>query len=349
MEDYIFKNPEPLIMTFQNILADLKNRKFSPIYLLHGEESYYIDEISDYIEKNVLSEAEKGFNQTILYGKDTDFITIVNNAKRYPMMAEYQVLLIKEAQSLDWNKGSVDLLQSYLEQPLKSTILVFCYKYAKFDKRKKVYKSMDSKGIVLESNKIYDNKVAEWIAEYSRNAGYKIQHSAASLMAEYLGTDLSKIVNELDKMFLNVPKEREINNLDVQNNIGISKDFNVFELNKALAYKDVLKANQIVDYFTANPKSNPAPVVLGALGTYFTKVLKFHYAEDKSKAGLSKLIGVHSFFVDEYLVAGRNYSKRKTFNIVSLLREYDLKSKGVDTANNEIGPLLKELVYKILH
>lgn len=336
-------------MTFPNIISDLKNRKFSPLYLLHGEEPYYIDEVSDYIEKKVLSEAEKGFNQTILYGKETDFITIVNNAKRYPMMAEYQVVLIKEAQSLEWNRESVEILQSYLEQPLKSTILVFCYKYAKFDKRKKVYKIFDSKGIVMESNKIYDNKVSDWIIDYSKNAGHKIQQSAASLMAEYLGTNLSKIVNELDKMFLNVPKSREINNEDVQNYIGISKDFNVFELNKALAFKDVVKANQIVDYFAANPKSNPAPVVLGALGTYFTKVLKFHYAEDKSKAGIAKLIGVHPFLADEYLIAGRSYNKWKTFQIVSLIREYDLKSKGVDTANNDIGPLLKELVYKILH
>jgi len=336
-------------MTYQNIITDLKNRKFSPIYLLNGEEPYYIDDVSNYIEKHVLSEPEKGFNQTVLYGKETDFITIVNNAKRYPMMAEYQVILIKEAQHLEWNKESVNILQSYLEAPLKSTILVFCYKYAKFDKRKKIYKAFDSKGIIMESNKLYDNKIAEWITDYAKNAGYKVQLSAASLMAEYLGTDLSKIVNELDKMFLNIPKNREINNADIQDNIGISKDFNVFELNKALAYRDILKANQIIDYFAANPKSNPAPVVLGALGTYFTKVLKFHYAEDKSKAGVAKLIGVHPFFADEYLIAGRNYNKWKTFNIVSLLREYDLKSKGVDTPNNDIGPLLKELIYKILH
>jgi len=336
-------------MTFQNIINDLKNRKFCPIYLLNGEESYYIDTVSNYIEKYALSEAEKGFNQTVLYGKEADFITIVNNAKRYPMMAEYQVVLVKEAQNLEWNKDSVEVLQAYLEQPLKSTILVFCYKYAKFDKRKKVYKLIDSKGIIMESNKIYDNKVADWIIDYTKAASHKIHPSAASLMAEYLGTDLSKVVNELDKMFLNVPKNREINNEDIQNNIGISKDFNVFELNKALAYKDILKANQIVDYFASNPKSNPAPVVLGALGTYFIKVLKFHYAEDKSKAGIAKLIGVHSFFADEYLIAGRNYNKWKTFHIINLLREYDLKSKGVDTSNNDIGPLLKELVYKILH
>lgn len=336
-------------MTFQNVLADLKNRKFHPVYLLHGEESYYIDEVSDYIEKNILSDPEKSFNQTILYGKETDFMTIVNHAKRYPMMAEYQVVLIKEAQSLDWNKGTVDLLQSYLEHPLVSTILVFCFKYTKFDKRKKIYKLFDTKGVVLESSKLYDNKVADWILDYTKGRGHKIQLSAAALLAEYLGTDLSKIVNELEKIFLNVPKTRDINNEDVQNNIGISKDFNVFELNKALAFKEILKANQIVNYFAANPKSHPAPVVFGALSTYFTKVLKYHYADDRSKAGIAKLIGVHPFFADEYMIAGRNYNKWKTFHIISLLREYDIKSKGVDTPINELGPLLKELVYKILH
>jgi len=336
-------------MTFQNILSDLKNRKFRPVYLLHGEESYYIDAVSQYIEKNVLSEAEKSFNQTIVYGKDTDFMTIVNNAKRYPMMSDVQVVMVKEAQHLEWNKAGVDLLSTYLENPLPSTLLVFCYKYGKFDKRKKIYKLFEKNGVCLESAKMYDNKVAPWITDFARDAGHKIHPAAASLMAEYLGTDLSKVVNELEKIFLNVPSNREITTEDVQNNIGISKDYNVFELNKALAYKDVLKANQIVDYFIANPKSNPAPVVLGALGTYFTKVLKFHYAEDKSKPALSKLIGVHSFFVDEYLVAGRNYSKWKTFQVLSLLREYDLKSKGVDTASNDFGPILKELVFRIMH
>src|SRR5690606_28287344 len=183
----------------------------------------------------------------------------------------------------------------------------------------------------------------------SSDLRYRIQPEAAALMAEYLGADLSKIVNEIEKIFLNTKPENEITTDDIQKNIGISKDYNVFELNKALAYKDVFKANQIVDYFIANPKSNPAPLVLGALGTYFTKVLKFHYADDKSKPALSKLIGVHSFFIEEYLIAGRNYSKWKTFQVVSLLREYDLKSKGLDTASNDFGPLLKELVFRILH
>lgn len=337
-------------MTFQNILSELKSRKYSPFYLLHGEESFFIDQITDYIEENVLSEAERSFNQTVLYGKETDFITIVNSAKRYPMMAEYQVILIKEAQSLDWNRdAAVAVLHSYLENPLSSTIIVFDYKYGKFDKRRKTYKLFQNKGVILESNKLYDNQMADWIIDYCKKAGYRIQTQAAALMAEYLGTDLSKVVNEIEKIFLNTSKEKEIGTDDIQKNIGISKDFNVFELNKALAYKNVFKANQIVDYFIANPKSNPPILVFGSLANYFTKVLRFHYADNKDRSSVAKIIGVRLTFVDEYITAGRNYGKWKVFRIVSLLREYDMKSKGVDNPNNTMGPLLRELVYKILH
>lgn len=337
-------------MTFQNILSDLKNRKFAPFYLLHGEESYYIDQVTDYIEEHVLSEAEKGFNQTILYGKETDFVTIVNSAKRYPMMAEYQVLIIKEAQSLEWDKdAAVGVLVKYLENPLNSSIIVFDFKYSKFDKRKKAYKLFQNKGVVLESGKLYDNQIAGWISDYCKAAGYRIQSQAAALMAEYLGTNLSKVVNEIEKIFLNTSKDKEISIDDVQKNVGISKDFNVFELNKALGYKNVYKANQIVDYFIANPKSNPPVIIFGSLATYFTKVLRYHYAEDKSQNGLSKTIGVPYNFVDEYVAAGRNYGKWKVFRIISLLREYDLKIKGVDNPNTTPGELLRELIYRILH
>lgn len=337
-------------MTFQNILTDLKSRKYAPFYLLHGEESFFIDQVTDYIDENVLSEAERGFNQTVLYGKETDFTTIVNSAKRYPMMAEYQVIIIKEAQSLDWNReAAVSVLYGYLENPLSSTILVFDYKHGKFDKRKKAYKLFQKKGVILESNKLYDNQVSGWIADYCKTAGYRIQPQAAALMAEYLGSNLSKVVNEIEKIFLNTPKEKEISTEDIQKNIGISKDFNVFELNKALAYKNIFKANQIVDYFIANPKSNPPQLVFGALATYFIKVLKYHYTEDKSKNALAKTIGVSPAFVDEYAAAGRNYGKWKVFQIINLLREYDMKSKGVDNPNNLMGPLLREFIYKVLH
>jgi len=340
-------------MSASVILNDLKNRRFRPVYLFHGEESYYIDLFCDIIEKSVLTDAEKGFNQTVLYGRDTDIISILNAAKRYPMMSEYQVVLVKEAQDLKWGKSdddkkASDPLLAYLEKPLASTILVFCYKYGKFDKRKKTYKTIEKNGLVFESSPLYDNKVPAWIEEYLKERGSRVHPSAAALLAEYLGNDLSKVSNELDKLMLNVPTGREINTVDIQDNIGISKEFNVFELQSALARKDAFKATQIVNYFAANPKMNPIQMVLGALNTYFTKVLKYHYVKDSQN--VAQQLGVHQFFVKDYEAASRSYNLTKTFNIISYLRDCDLKTKGVDaTGNTEDGDLMKELVFKIIH
>lgn len=335
-------------MSAANILADIQKRKLKPIYLLHGEEAYYIDLITHALEHKVLSEAEKGFNQTILYGKDTDWMSILNAAKRYPMMSDYQVVIVKEAQNLKWDKAD-EYFQAYVEKPLATTVLVFAYKYGKFDKRKKLYKTIEKQGVVLESTKIYDNKLASWIDEYVRERGMKIHPQAAAMIGEYLGAELSKVANELDKMMLNVPKDREIGIVDVQNNIGISKEFNVFELNTALGKKDVLKVNQIVDYFAANPKSNPIPVVMGSLYSFFAKILKYHYLPDKSQQTAARELGVHPFFVKDYELAARNYTPLKLFYVINYLKEYDLKSKGVDAVNLEPGDLLKELMFKVLH
>lgn len=335
-------------MSAATILADIQKRKLKPIYLLHGEEAYYIDLITNALEHKVLSDAEKGFNQTVLYGKDADWVSIINASKRYPMMSDYQLIIIKEAQNLKWDKAD-DFVQAYVENPLITTVLVFAYKYGKFDKRKKIYKSIEKKGLVFESTKIYDNKLAPWIDEYVRERGMKIHPQAAAMIGEYLGTELSKVANELDKMMLNVPKEHEINTSDVQNNIGISKDFNIFELNTALGKKDVYKVNQIVDYFAANPKSNPIPVVMGSLYSYFSKILKYHYLPDKSQQIAAKEMGVHPFFLKDYELAARNYAPGKLFYVISYLKEYDLKSKGVDAINLEPDDLMKELMFKILH
>jgi len=335
-------------MSAKEVLADISKRKLKPIYLLHGEEAYYIDLITQALESKVLSDAEKGFNQTILYGKDTDWVTIVNAAKRYPMMSDYQVILVKEAQHLKWDKSD-ELLLAYAENPLPSTVLAFAFKYGKFDKRKKIYKAIEKKGAVLESAKIYDNKLIPWIDEYVKEKGMRITPQAAAMIGEYLGTELSKVANELDKMMLNVPKEREIGVKDVQDNIGISKDFNVFELQTALGRRDVFKVNQIIDYFAANPKSNPLPVLMGSLYTYFVKLLKYHYLPDKSQQSAARELGVHPFFVKDYEMAARNYSKGKLFQIMNYLKEYDLKSKGVDAYNLEPGDLMKEMMFKVLH
>ncbi|WP_207532343.1 DNA polymerase III subunit delta [Desertivirga arenae] len=343
-------------MTAAALLNDLKARKFKPVYLFHGEEPYYIDLFGNYIENNLLSDAEKGFNQTVLYGRDTDMITVLNAAKRFPMMSEYQLVMVKEAQDLKWGKDGDDdkkgndPLLTYLEKPVPSTILVFCYKHAKFDKRKKTYKAMDKNGLVFESATIYDNKVPGWIEDYVREKAYRIQPRAASIMGEYLGNDLSKISNELEKLMLNVQKGHEISAEDVQNNIGISKEYNVFELQDALAKKDPLKANRIIDYFAANPKNNPIQMVLGALQNWFTKILRYHYIGDKTPSNLAKELGVNPYFVKDYEAAGKSFNVWKVIEIIGYLREYDLKTKGVEsTGNTTDGELLKELVFKIIH
>lgn len=334
-------------MTAQEIIKDIKARKLKPIYLLHGEESYYIDLLSDYLEQHVLSDAEKGFNQTILYGKDTEVMTVLNAAKRYPMMSDYQLVMVKEAQELKIDKAA-EQFQAYCEKPLASTILVLCHKYGKFDKRRKVYKVLEKTGVVFESASIYDNKVPAWIEDFVKDKGYHINPKASALLGEYLGNDLSKVANELEKLMLNVSKTQEIGTKEVQDNIGISKEYNVFELQNALARKDVFKANQIVNYFEANPKANPMVLVMGNLASYFTKILKYHYVVDKSQ--LARELGVNPYFVKDYDMAARNFNLGKTFEVISLLRAYDLKSKGVDsTGNTEDGELMRELIYKIIH
>jgi len=340
-------------MTADDIIKDLKARKFKPLYLLHGEEPYYIDLVGNYVEHKLLSDAEKGFNQTVLYGKDTDVMTVLNAAKRYPMMADYQVVLVKEAQEMKWGKDdddkkSINPLLNYLENPLPSTILVFCYKYGKFDKRKKTYKAIEKKGLVFESAPLYDSKIPGWIESFIADKGYKVNQQASLMLAEYLGNDLSKIANELEKLMLNVSPGQEITLELIHNNIGISKEYNVFELQAALGKKDVLKVNRIVNYFEANPKANPIVLVLGNLNNFFSKVLAYHYVKDKSQQNLARELSVNPYFVKDYEQAARSYDYGKTMRIISYLREYDLKSKGVDSTAED-GALMRELMFKILH
>ena len=341
-------------MSAVDIIKDLKARKFKPLYLLQGEEPYYIDQVVDYMENNILNDAERGFNQTVLYGKDTDMATILNAAKRYPMMAEHQVIIVKEAQDLKWAKETegtskeAEFALNYFEKPLPSTILVLAYKYANFDKRKKIYKSIAKNGIVFQSDVVRDYKLMPWIEEHIKDKGYKIAPQAAALMAEYLGTDLSKIANEVEKLCLNISKDTTITTEHIQKNIGISKEYNVFELQKALATRNVLKCNQIVNYFAANPKANPMIMVMANLNSYFTKILRYHYLPNKNDA--AKELGVSPYFIKDYEMAARTFNDAKTFEIISLLRMYDLKSKGLEsTGNTTEGELLKELVFKLLH
>ena len=351
------------------ILTDLKRKIFKPIYFLSGEEAYYIDMISDYIEKNVLDESEQEFNQTILYGKEADMNTIISAAKRFPMMSEYQVIIVKEAQNLKElgktsggddeesdnetpakkSSGSANALTAYLQKPQMSTILVFCYKYKTLDKRSTIYKSLQKNHVYLETKKLYDNKIPEWITDFVQDHKFKISPKASFLLAESLGNDLSKIANEVEKLFINLKEGDEISLELVQDNIGISKEFNVFELQDALAKKDVLKANRIINYFSANEKEHPAVMTLSSLYGYFTKVLLYHFAPDKSKFIVAQVLGVNPFFVDGYANASKNYNTAKLKSIFSYLKEYDLKTKGVDNSGVSNGELMKELLFKVLH
>jgi DNA polymerase-3 subunit delta len=332
-------------MKFEEIIRDLKNKIYKPIYFLYGEESFFIDKISDYISKNVLNEAEKDFNQSILYGKDSKIEDIINTAKRFPMMANHQVIIVKEAQNLK----QIEKLEFYAEQPLNSTILVINYKQKNFDKRKKVYKSLTKAGIVFESKKLYENEVGEWINNYLKQKKYSVSPKSTILLTEFLGTDLSKISNELDKLMISLPEGTEITPKHIEENIGFSKDFNVFELQNALGKRDVLKANRIINHFASNPNANPMVVTISNLFIYFSKILKLHYTKDKSKNNIASVLGVNPFFVQDYMRASAVYNVRKTVGIISLLREYDMKSKGYNNVSTSHGDLLKELIFKILH
>jgi DNA polymerase-3 subunit delta len=333
-------------VTYEEIISDLKNRIFKPVYFLAGEEPYYIDLITEYIQEKVLPETEKAFNQIVLYGDDTNIAAIIDTARRFPMMASHQVLIIKEAQSLK----KLDDLIIYLEKPLLSTILVFSYKYNTIDKRTKLYKTLESHGIYFESARIRDYLIPAWIERYLMLKGIKTDPSASAMLTEYLGTDLHKIVNELDKLIITLPPGKPfITTALIEKNIGISKDYNNFELQKAIGEKNILKANMIVQYFANNPKDNPITLSIASLFGFFSKLLTFHYLTDKSKNNVAAVLKVNPFFVKEYENSASKYNVSKTVQIISLLRTYDMKSKGYSDPGTDPGDLLKELVFRILH
>ncbi|MFC2103975.1 DNA polymerase III subunit delta [Bacteroidota bacterium] len=334
-------------MNFEQIISDLKNKIYKPIYFLSGDEPYFIDLITKYISDNILTDAEKSFNQTVLYGKETEIHTVINTAKRFPMMANHQVVIVKEAQNIK----NIDDLIHYSENPLKSTLLVINYKYKTLDKRKKLYKSINEKGILFESKKLYDNEVPGWINGYLMNKNRSIDLNAGMLLTEYLGNDLSKVANELDKLIITLPDgETNITTSHIERNIGISKDYNNFELHKALTQKNVLKANRILNYFSHNPKNNPFTLTISTLYHFYSKVLTYHFIKvKKDRRNVAATLKVNPYFVGDYEKASKNYNPKKTVEIISLLREYDLKSKGYNNVSTSHGELLKELVYKILH
>jgi DNA polymerase-3 subunit delta len=332
-------------MTFEQIVGDIKRKIYHPVYLLHGDEPYFIDAITDLIEESVLTESEKEFNQTVIYGRDTDPGRIIDTARRFPMMANYQVVIVREAQDIE----KIENLQPYMEKPQPSTILVIAHKYKKIDQRKGFAKSVLKAGVVFESSKFYDNKVPGWINEQVTGKGYSIRPEACQLLAEYLGSDLGRISNELEKLVINLPAGSTIDNSLIERNIGISKDYNIFELQNALGTKDVAKANRIINYFASNTKQNPTIVVLTVLFGYFMKVMIYHQLKDKSPKNAAAALSVNPFFVKDYAVAAQNYPFKRIRVIIAMLREYDLRLKGVNNGSTGESELLRELVYKILH
>ena len=327
----------------KQIVTDIRNGNIKPIYFLFGEEPYYIDKIAQFIEKNVLTEEEKGFNQMVLYGKEVSIDEIIGNAKRYPMMADRQVVIVKEAQELS---RTIEQLSDYAENPQPTTVLVICYKYKKLDKRKKLYKSVGKYGVLFESKKLYENQVSEWLRKVLHGKGYSISHKAAILLVD-LGTDLSRINNELEKLTLVLPKESQITPADIEEHIGISKDYNNFELKKAIGEKDFLKATRIINYFGHNPKENPFILTVSLLHNFFSQLLQYHGLNDHSPKSVASALRINPYFVGEFQLAAKNYSMKKVSAIVSHLREMDLKGKGVGANSLSQSDLLKELLAKI--
>jgi DNA polymerase III subunit delta len=333
-------------MDYNQIIDDLKKKNYSPVYFLEGEEPYYLDQISHFILENVLTEEEKGFNQSILYGKDLTIDAIMTAAKRFPMMAERQVVVIREAQNI----RNLEDLATYVENPMRSTVLVINHKYKSIDKRKKLYKAVHKNGVYFESKPLYDSNIPGWITKYLKEKNLGIDPRAAQMVTDFVGSDLQRIVNELEKVTLSMVPGTTILPEDIEKNIGISKEFNMFEFQKALGKKDILKSNQIINYFIDNEKNNPLPVILGMLVGYFRKILVYHALENKSDRSVAaQKLGVNPYFLNDYIDAARNYNLDKAIQIISMMREYDLRSKGGRGGSTDNGNLLRELTFKILH
>jgi DNA polymerase-3 subunit delta len=335
-------------ITYQQIINQMKSGDWKPIYFLMGEEDYYIDKIANYIEDNLLTEDEKEFNMTIIYGKkETSCDEIIMAAKRYPMMSQYQLIMVREAQNIK----NFDNLSTYLKQPLASSIIVFCYKHASIDGRKKVFKDIASTGILFESKRKYDNEIPSWITSYVREHNADIEPKAANLLAEFLGTQLSKVVNEVDKLLilLNNSETRRIDSVMVERNIGISKDYNNFELVNAIGNRDILKINRIIDHFAKDPKNNPIVVTTTVVFNFFSNLLLYHSLRDKSQANVAAELKINPYFVKDYQHAATIYNSSRTLYAISLIRELDVRSKGFGDSNTSHRDLLREIMFKITH
>ena len=335
-----------MAVTEKQLIEELKKGVFKPVYLLTGEENYYIDVVSNYFEEEVIDPSMRDFDQTVMYGRDVDMATVISTVKRYPMMSPVHLVLVKEAQDIDIRQW--DRLAAYLQQPSDRSVLVLCYRHKKLDKRTAAYKAIDKVGVVYESPRIYDNQVPSWILREVAAHGYTITDKAAAMMAENIGVDLGKIANELSKLYPLLPQGGAITEQLVEDQIGISKDYNVFELQKAIGRRDPVMCNRIVNHFAANPKKNPIQMMLPLLYGYFLKIMFYHQLENKSDA--AKVLGCAPSFVQDYALAARNYPLGKLATCIGYLYETDLRSKGVrNNGNVTDGELLKELIFKVIH
>jgi DNA polymerase-3 subunit delta len=337
--------------TVKKIVGDIKARKYAPVYFLQGEETFYIDLISDLIENTVLSEAEKGFNQVIVYGKDAVMATILTHARRFPMMAERQVVIVKEAQDIqDLNKDAgARLLLDYLTRPVPSTILVFCHKHKSLDKRKEVGKKIDQLSVSISTRKMYDNQLPEFVAEYSRERKIPMDDRAVIALCEYVGNDLHRLANEIDKLAIGLAPGVTITAEIVMNQVGVSKEYNIFELQKAIIHRDTLLANKIVNYFEANTKKSPLIPAVAFLYSFFSKLLAASQTDDKSDKGLVSALKISPYAARDYVQALKHYSSDKLVSVIGSLKEADLKLKGVNSGSATEGQIMRELVYRILH
>jgi len=337
----------------EQVFKDLQKNQYAPVYFLQGEEPFFIDKIADYIEQHALPEDQKSFNQVVMYGKDVDVNTVITNARSFPMMAERQVIIVREAQEIqDFNtQMAQQLLEKYINNPLPSTILVFCYKYKVVGKG--LTAVLEKFSVLVTTKKLYDNHLPGWIIQYVAERGFHMEDKAVQMLADFVGNNLERLSNEIEKVLINFKGKTEeqfvITPEIVQKYVGISKEYNVFELQKALAVGDVVKANYIVNYFDANPKANPIIPVIAALFTFFSKLLLVHNSTDKTERGLAALLKIKPFFVKEYQIAAKNFPLKKVIQNIHFLREADLRAKGVNNGSSTEGQILKELVFKLMH
>ncbi len=333
------------------VLSDLKAGKYAPVYFLQGEEAFYIDQISDFIEENCLQEADRGFNQTIMYGKDVTMSQVITNARRFPMMAERQLVMVKEAKDIQdiGKEEGQRLLMDYLDHPVPSTILVFAHKHKKVDGRKPLSKALGKKALLVTTTKLRDYELPKWIEAHVKSKGLRINYASVQLLAEYIGTNLERLNNEIGKVAINLKEGEEINEASIQKYVGINKDYNVFELQKAISERNILKANKIVSYFSANIRAHSIIPMIALLYGYYTKLLLIHSAKDKSDGGLARAIGVPPFVVKEYKMAASHYALTKVMQNIKHLHEADLRSKGVNAGAIKEEQVLKELVFKLMH